>query len=657
MSPRTVPSWTSLLAECRRRLLPIGLLPGILLALVVVGVLPLVVSSAGLVSLNRDAMTEQVLRTHSVAARGVGGRVESFLQSRRVALEGAAQILSEQGTGPSGQDVLSALLRSDLGILGVIVQDREGRPVLRVQRRGAGAVLDEILEDRRGTAGWRVSPPAREPSRGPYLSYQVTVGGAAALRAVFEGATLLDLLEPRELGNQASLVLASREGTALLGAADLREFPPEMLALAAVDRVFGAGCYGRGSASVVGAWSGVAGTDWTVLSRQPASVAETTARTLRTRSLAAVAMAAVLLLLTATIAYRTLVRPIRGLLEDQRSLLAIPPDARGSEIERLRLSFRALADRIQARQDLGEVFLGRYQVMELVGQGSMGSVFRGWDPVLRRDVALKTIRLDRGEVEPGAPTAQLLHEASHVAQLSDPNIVAVHDVVEADEVAFLAMEYVDGIDLASYLDRFAPLSVPAVVQVGLGIARGLSAAHERGIVHHDVKPGNVLLAGSGGLKIADFGVSQALSGPDQNRGFVVGTPGYLAPEAIRGLGYGPEADLFALGVILYQAATGTMPFRGRSVRALLLDTLRRPVPSLAQAAADIPRELDHLVFGLMQPTPEERLGPAQEVVRVLEGLVRRWGSVDLIQSEGRSFRWEQRPTVKLPAVVVGTHPA
>ncbi|MEM7357324.1 MAG: response regulator, partial [Acidobacteriota bacterium] len=161
----------------------------------------------------------------------------------------------------------------------------------------------------------------------------------------------------------------------------------------------------------------------------------------------------------------------------------------------------------------GEVTLmGRYQVLEVIGQGAMGVVYRGWDPRLRRPVALKTLRFDHpGEQDRKLNISRLLAEAITVARFSDPNIVAVYDVGEGPDSAFIAMELVDGASLDSVLSRQAKLPVDQVIALGIAISRGLAAAHAQGVVHRDVKPGNVLLGRDRSIKVTDFGVALMMS--------------------------------------------------------------------------------------------------------------------------------------------------
>ncbi|HEX6739334.1 MAG TPA: serine/threonine-protein kinase, partial [Vicinamibacteria bacterium] len=243
------------------------------------------------------------------------------------------------------------------------------------------------------------------------------------------------------------------------------------------------------------------------------------------------------------------------------------------------------------------------------GTGGMGTVFRGWDPKLQRPIALKTIRLQEA-----LPTsvraerlAQLLHEAVTVAKFSHPNIVAVYDVEDADDAAYIAMEFVDGVSLDRYLVRGQALPVDQVVLLGAGIARGLAAAHDHGIVHRDVKPGNVLLGRNGAIKVTDFGVAGPAPRPGEKTRVVFGTPGYMPPECVEARSQPtPVGDLFSLGVILYECLSGSPLFSARNAHQALLRTAAGDVPPLRKRQPRVPEALERLVMGLLQPNPARR---------------------------------------------------
>jgi serine/threonine protein kinase len=225
---------------------------------------------------------------------------------------------------------------------------------------------------------------------------------------------------------------------------------------------------------------------------------------------------------------------------------------------------------------------GRYLVLRAVGRGGMGVVWLCRDEILGREVAVKQIGGLPGE--PEVETMRAMREARSAAALNHPNVVAVYDVVNHDGRPWLVMEYVDGQTLAEILADEGRLPPRQVAGIGALLADALNRAHERGIVHRDIKPGNVLVDRSGRPKVSDFGIARG-HGDDQltQTGFVSGTPGYLSPELARGGDPDPTSDVWALGATLYVAVEGQPPYEGRS----------NPLALLRAIATEPPRPMQH----------------------------------------------------------------
>ncbi|MFD3695316.1 serine/threonine-protein kinase [Streptomyces sp. NPDC058646] len=250
----------------------------------------------------------------------------------------------------------------------------------------------------------------------------------------------------------------------------------------------------------------------------------------------------------------------------------------------------------------GMVLAGRYELAELIGVGGMGEVWRGRDLSLARDVAVKVI------ARPGEDklALRLRAEARAAARLSDPHVVAVHDVgegpVDGQTVVFLVMELVDGRPLGT---QSGPSAVEDVVRWGVQICAGLQAAHAAGIVHRDIKPGNILLTARGRIKICDFGIARQ-SGVRglTTTGSVIGTPAYMAPEQAQGR-HDARTDLYALGCVLYELLTGEPPFTGSGWDVLAQHANRVPVP-VRTHRPEVAGELDRLVLRLLSKDPADR---------------------------------------------------
>ena len=617
--------------------LRLRLLTRVALALAAVGLLPLAISYFGLVRVNREALFDQVLNTHVLAARTAAARVEAFLDTRLSLARGAAanRALADPRS-PAAQELLAGSLQawSGLGVQAVAVVNARGEEVVRAQLKGGAPAVAAAL---------RLPAPPGVPaavvpgSRPPVVRIAAPLaageaGEAGAVVLVCDGSPLEDIAHPEELGSSADLALADRDGRVVVGdAASLAPFPPALVRAALAGRVAGAGRFrGRGGVEVLGAYApvtaagggGAAG--WAVLSRQPARVAEAVAARLRWRSALALGAALALIALLLAAAWAAVVRPIRDLAREQRQLARAAPGPAGrDEIDDLRRSFEALRRGLAERRALDDVVLGRYQVIELLASGGMGAVFRGWDPRLQRPVALKTLRLgaDLPAEKRSQRSEQLVREAVTTARFSHPNVVAVYDVADSPEGAFIAMELVEGLSLEQLLLRRGRLSPDEAIPLGAAIARGLAAAHERDIVHRDVKPSNVMLGRDGAIKVTDFGIADLVAAATQVEGLVFGTPGYLPPESLRGGGHGPAGDLFGLGVILYECLAGKKPFGGFEVSDVVQTTLFGLLRPLApQVDGAVPRDLDLLIGLLLERDPARRPSSAATVAAELDRL-------------------------------------
>jgi pentapeptide MXKDX repeat protein len=265
---------------------------------------------------------------------------------------------------------------------------------------------------------------------------------------------------------------------------------------------------------------------------------------------------------------------------------------------------------------------GRYRLDEPIAAGAIGEVWRGLDAVLERPVAIKLLR---AEYAHHADTlARFRAEARHAGSLSHPGIAQVYDYSDADppHPPFLVLELVDGPSLAGLLAG-GPLDSARVMDVVAQAAAGLHAAHRAGLVHRDIKPGNLLLTHEGMVKITDFGIAHAAgSAPLTRTGTLIGTPAYLAPERVAGASATPASDLYSLGVVAYECLTGVQPFSGIPVEVALAHR-DRPLPPLPAA---VPDKVAALVTSLTAKDPAARPGRAGQVAaragRIRDSMIR-----------------------------------
>jgi tRNA A-37 threonylcarbamoyl transferase component Bud32 len=274
---------------------------------------------------------------------------------------------------------------------------------------------------------------------------------------------------------------------------------------------------------------------------------------------------------------------------------------------------------VSTRYPQGTLLGGRYEVVRPIGWGGMAEVYLASDRFLARQVAVKVI-LQR-YAEDDRFVARFRREARAAASLGHPNVVAVHDVGVHEGSPFLVMEYVPGRTLTELVRDGGPLPPDRVCEIGEGVARALGAAHAAGIIHRDVKPGNVMVTADGRVKVLDFGIARALRWtPLTDTPAVQGTVEYMAPEYVRGDGADPRSDLYSLGAVLYELATGKPPFSGDSPLQIAYRHLEEaPAPPDA-VRQGIPSGLSAIIMRLLAKHPGDRYRRAEEVAADLTGI-------------------------------------
>jgi serine/threonine-protein kinase len=267
---------------------------------------------------------------------------------------------------------------------------------------------------------------------------------------------------------------------------------------------------------------------------------------------------------------------------------------------------------------MSSILLGSYRLIDRLGAGGMGEVWRAEDTRLLRPVAIKILS-ERIANDPEWK-ARFLREARTIAQMNHPNIATIYSIEQEADKLFIAMELVEGESLATVLARGA-LPPREAVQIIRQVAEALAEAHDKGVVHRDVKPDNVIVA-KRGVKVLDFGIAkQIVSSSDSptltQAGLIVGTPFYMSPEQALGKLVDPRSDLFSLGVVLYEALAGKRPFEGESVTETMMNIIMQEAPDLATVAPNVPPELAEIVRRTLQKKPERRYGSAGELVDAL----------------------------------------
>src|SRR5262245_16435570 len=257
--------------------------------------------------------------------------------------------------------------------------------------------------------------------------------------------------------------------------------------------------------------------------------------------------------------------------------------------------------------------LGKYEITEVLGQGAMVVVYQGFDPGIRRTVAIKTIRreLVEGERHAAAMLARFRNEAQAAGKLAHPGIVAVYDYGEDATVSYIAMEYVEGNSLREYIGRGTRFAERDAVSVMAQLLEALGHAHERRVWHRDIKPGNIIVMRNGRVKIADFGIARIEASDLTQTGVMMGSPGYMAPEQYAASQIDHRADLFAAGVVFYQLVTGAKPFVGTAEQVTYATCHTEPLrPSLADPGKGWER-YDPVIAKALSKKPEDRYQSAE----------------------------------------------
>jgi serine/threonine protein kinase len=294
----------------------------------------------------------------------------------------------------------------------------------------------------------------------------------------------------------------------------------------------------------------------------------------------------------------------------------------------------------QLRAGATSFHVGKYVVVDCIGRGGNGVVFKARHTLLaQRYVALKTIdahNLHRSE----EMTARFRQEIDIIARLEHPNVVRAYDVIQTRTQLYLVLEYIAGRDLGTLLRERGPLPVPEAVDYAVQAARGLAYAHKCGIVHHDLKPANLLLTHDGIVKLSDLGLArchvQGHAGPLTSKGLCIGTPDFMAPEQVDDSDRADQrSDLYGLGATLFHLLTAQLPVQGSSYLHKLQQLLMGPPRPLAEARPDVPTGLAAVVDRLRSRDPAARPASAEEAIALMEPFARTTGPAEAAQWDGR----------------------
>jgi serine/threonine-protein kinase len=294
---------------------------------------------------------------------------------------------------------------------------------------------------------------------------------------------------------------------------------------------------------------------------------------------------------------------------------------------------------------------GRYQIVQRLGAGAFGTVYKAKDKILGRMVAIKTIRMEGlAAAATGVEemVARFEREARVSAQLKHPNIVTIYDIGQSEGLSYLAMEFIDGVGLDKVIAQAGKLSVERAASIGAQVAEALDFAHRHGVVHRDIKPANIMVEAGDRVKVTDFGIAKATDSGEHLTvtGSLLGTPSYMSPEQARGAALDGRSDLFSVGCVLYEMVTGHKAFRGESITALLFKIITEEPPPIRQDEPGLPEELERIIVKALSKASDARQQSGAELAADLMALVKPGTSPTIRQTE--------TPTAKQAAVIAPT---
>ena len=270
--------------------------------------------------------------------------------------------------------------------------------------------------------------------------------------------------------------------------------------------------------------------------------------------------------------------------------------------------------------------LGRYKILRVIGRGAMGVVYEAVDPDIDRVVAIKTINLLLSAEEMVQYEARFKQEIKAAGRLNHPNIVTIYDVGKTDNMAYMAMEFINGCELKDLLRAGTPLPIDAALNIIAQAAEGLAFAHSRDIIHRDVKPANImLLENEEGMvaKITDFGIARMpASAVKTMTGMVMGSPRYMSPEQVTGKNLSARSDIFSLGVVLYETLTGLAPFEADSISSIMYQTVHAAEDKPSNVNPNLDPDLDALVAKALAKSPDDRFDTMKAFARRLREIIR-----------------------------------
>ena len=283
--------------------------------------------------------------------------------------------------------------------------------------------------------------------------------------------------------------------------------------------------------------------------------------------------------------------------------------------------------------------VGKYQLLDRIGSGTCGIVYRAYDAILSRDVALKISQAGGFDESGKTPAAQkaFITETLSAGRLTHPNIVTVYEAGVDGPLNYIAMEYVEGTSLKTYGRGQAQLPPYRVVNIIAEVADAIDFSHKMGIVHRDIKPANIMVAIDGSVRLLDFGIAVSTSAEESKGRQALGTPNYMSPEQVVGKDLGPRSDIYSLGAVMFEMLTGQQLFKAQEVKELFRAVIKDTAPPLRSIRPDLPSELELVVARCLSKNPRQRYSSGNELAEALRHVADKMSPPDLLSPELESW--------------------
>ncbi len=585
------------------------------------GILPFLLSWYQ-INNSQEAIINQSQKSHMIVSRATADRMENLLDQYITTLEalGNNPTIYLQPDSEGAAELLKSTLiaQNNINAIGLVTREISTQNNI-IQLVKKNQVDSQVAQD-------LITKKIDQPIFLVSLTNQrqLVIHVKTARPQVYLSALLSlkidDVLNPSLLGDFASLSLIENDGLLIKHSGQGAFALPKSLSqqLRSGNIIDSANRYELEGQKSIFAIASIKNVEWSIISRQPVKFAEAAASKMvdtARKVFIFILMAMIFLILWAYISW---VKPLRRVINAYQSLLGEQTQQgqwQGSEVTALEKSFETISKHIDNRNALSQIFVDRYQVISQIGMGGMGSVFLGWDPRLKRHVALKTLPIKSAFGSRRNMSETLVQEAITAARISHRNVVSIFDVVSTNTTAFIAMEYIDGETLHAFVHRNKRLTIEHTIVIAIAISKGLHSAHELGFVHRDIKPENILLGINGDIKITDFGTTALLQ--TLTKDHVTGTSGYIAPEIYEHGTVSVKSDLFALGALIATCLLGKNPFLAKKVHTTRSNTLIKKVLFPEKMITKQSEKLITVILKLLDKNPDNRPETAAEVARMI----------------------------------------